>query len=141
MLSTEHGNQLERYRQRVESEFPGLLPLYILLTVDGEPPTKESDAAYYIPFSYSRIAELVQGTLDSRSSRLGIDVQSVLRQYLASLRRRCVKGTENELITPFILFEKSCRVWQTNLAIHVGRLPEDSHCLGRSSCDYSFLFP
>ena len=94
VLSTEHGNQLERYRQRVESEYQGLLPLYILLSVDGEPPTKESDAAFYIPIGYSQIAELVQRTLDSRSSSLGIDVQSVLRQYLASLRRYVLVDSE-----------------------------------------------
>lgn len=85
--SAEHGNQLERYRQRVASEYPDLVPLYVFLTIDGEEPVKASDAMNYIPMSYSDIAELIQRALDSRSSSMGINVCGVLHQYVTSLRR------------------------------------------------------
>jgi hypothetical protein len=92
--SGEHGNQLERYRHVVERQYQGLTPLFVLLSIEGEPPIGETDAAHYIPMSYLQIAELIQHVLTSRASSLGEDVQGILRQYVTSLRRHVLADSD-----------------------------------------------
>ena len=92
--SGEHGNQLERYRHVVERQYQGLTPLFVLLSIEGEPPIRETDAAHYIPMSYLQIAELIQHVLTSRASSLGEDVQGILRQYVTSLRRHILADSD-----------------------------------------------
>ena len=92
--SGEHGNQLERYRHVVERQYQGLTPLFVLLSIEGEPPIRETDAAHYIPMSYLQIAELIRHVLTSRASNLGEDVQGILRQYVTSLRRHILADSD-----------------------------------------------
>ena len=94
MSSGEPGNQLERYRHVVERQYQGLTPLFVLLSIEGEPPIRETDAAHYIPMSYLQIAELIQHVLTSRASSLGEDVQGILRQYVTSLRRHVLADSD-----------------------------------------------
>jgi hypothetical protein len=50
--SSEHSDQLRRYRADVNSHFPKHTKLFSYLTVEGDPPTDEG----YIPISYTEIA-------------------------------------------------------------------------------------
>lgn len=94
VFAGEHGNQLERYRRIVEREYNALTPLYVLLTVEGTRPRNRDDAAYYIPFNYPQIADLIQQALTARSSSLGVNVQGTLQQYVTTLRRHVLVDSD-----------------------------------------------
>ena len=94
ILSEEHSGQLGRYRTVIEREYPDLRPLYVFLTVDGDRPVEEADAANYVPISYTDIADLLSKVLDSRGSTLGGDVLSAIKQYLMVLRRHVLSNSE-----------------------------------------------
>ena len=104
IYSSEHGNQLARYRQTVERDYPSLSPLYIFLTVDGDQPYGEEDASYYVPMSYGDIAELITQTLEDRSTSLAMDVQAALTQYVGTLRRRLLSDSEIQQLARGIYF-------------------------------------
>jgi hypothetical protein len=94
IFSEEHSGQLGRYRTIIEREYPDLRPLYVFLTVDGDRPVEEADAANYVPISYTDIADLLIKVLDSRGSTLGGDVLSAIKQYLMVLRRHVLSNSE-----------------------------------------------
>ncbi len=84
--SKEHSNQLQRYRQYVESHYPDHQKIYVYLTPDGEEP---SDSAY-IPFSYSEIALLIEQVAREAQKIIPVPVALALEQYLEILRRHVV---------------------------------------------------
>jgi len=94
ILSDEHSGQLRRYRTIVAKEYPDLRPLHVFLTVEGDRPVHDEDAANYVPVSYTEIANLVDKVLDARWSTLGEDVRSALKQYLMVLRRHVLSNSE-----------------------------------------------
>ncbi|MEO0565338.1 MAG: PD-(D/E)XK nuclease family protein, partial [Chloroflexota bacterium] len=57
--TSEHSNQLERYRTMIQNPFPRRRHIFIFLTPDG---TLPSDAAY-IPLSFETITEILDYTL------------------------------------------------------------------------------
>lgn len=86
----EHTEQLRRYRQRVEEQYPRYKKILLFLTVDGEAP---SDNAY-ISITHGDICKVIQKILDSRSSRLGPDVVTLLRHYCAMIGRHFMEDAE-----------------------------------------------
>lgn len=105
LFAGEHGDQLTRYRKTVEREYPTLTPLFVLLTVDGESPNGDDDSAYYIPISHAETANLIEKAVVTRSSRIGVDVQSVMRQYVASLRRYVLVDSEVQKLARQIYYK------------------------------------
>ena len=110
IYSSEHGNQLARYRQAVKQNYPGLSPLYIFLTVDGDQPYGEEDASYYVPVSYSDIAEMITQTLEDCSTSLAVDVQAALKQYVGTLRRRLLSDSEIQQLARGIYFSHKAAI-------------------------------
>jgi hypothetical protein len=89
--TTEHSNQLRRYREAVSGAYPDWKAIYIFLTPDGDEP---SDAAY-IAADYTLVCEAVDALLEKRTSTLGADVATLIRHYSQMLRRHIV--TESEI--------------------------------------------
>ena len=89
--STEHGNQLDVYRNRVLEEFPRFRKLLIYLTPDGDP---ASDADNWLSMSYSTVMSTAQTVLETKSSTLGASVETALRHYEAILRKHIVADSE-----------------------------------------------
>jgi len=88
--STEHSEQLQRYRGIVEQTFQGAKQVFIYLTPEGDSPSDES----YIPFDYEKIADLVELVSRTRSSTLGADVNTLMDHYTALLRRHIVNDSD-----------------------------------------------
>jgi hypothetical protein len=80
--SKKHSNQLQRYRQYVENQYPDYQEIYAYLTPDGEEPSDSS----YIPYSYSEIALLIEQVANEAQKIIPAPVASVLGQYLESKR-------------------------------------------------------
>ena len=90
--SKEHSNQLQRYRQYVESQYPDHNKIYVYLTPDGEEPSDSS----YIPYTYSEIVLLIEDVAKETQNSIPTLVFSALEQYLQILRRHIVP--DNDLV-------------------------------------------
>ena len=70
VLSKEHSNQLKRYKDIVDVEFPNHIKTFVYLTPEGEDSENETDS--YLPISYEFIVE----TLDRVISVYGESLKS-----------------------------------------------------------------
>lgn len=92
--SSEHGDQLRRYREIVDQAYPGYRKLFIYLTVDGEEP---SDAAY-TSCSHAQVATLLEDTLKRRQDQLNEEVARFMTSYVEMVRRNIVEDSEIQRI-------------------------------------------
>ncbi|WP_193215124.1 PD-(D/E)XK nuclease family protein [Luteolibacter marinus] len=90
--SSQHSDQLSRYRQTVENEFPdaGEL-LYLFLTKNSE----SADDAAYIPASYAQIHRVLKECVAARSHLIGTEPTTLLENYLRLLEEKFMD--ENEI--------------------------------------------
>jgi len=88
--SGEHSNQLTRYREIVQREFPDCRLVLVYLTPDGAEPSGEA----YIPLAYGDIADMIDAVRVVRESTLGADVSALMRHYTTMLRRHIVSDSE-----------------------------------------------
>lgn len=88
--SSEHSNQLQRYRQIVEHHYPDWNIVYIFLTPDGDIPSDEN----YIPLDYSTVCAVIERLTEKRSSTLGSDVRTLMTHYTQMLRRHIMSESE-----------------------------------------------
>jgi len=88
--STEGTDQLKRYYERVQQDYPGWKTVGIYLTPEGDVPSNEN----YLPVSYGLICELVEAITESRASSLGEEVRILMDHYTRMLRRHIVSESE-----------------------------------------------
>ncbi|MBK3665080.1 PD-(D/E)XK nuclease family protein [Bradyrhizobium diazoefficiens] len=85
--SSEHSQQLSRYRGIVDGEFGAKQKHFVFLTPLGSDPVDESDRKVYINYSYEQIAGILANVLelyrDSISDKMGLYVED----YLTTINR------------------------------------------------------
>jgi hypothetical protein len=91
IYSSEHSDQLCRYRKVVEREFPDYTRHYVLLNVSGEEP---SDSKYYVGVTYDEVCDVIERLLKMRASAIGDDVATALSHYVTMIRRRVMPDME-----------------------------------------------
>jgi len=91
IYSSEHSDQLCRYRKVVEREFPDYTRHYVLLNVSGEEP---SDSEYYVGVTYDEVCDVIERLLKMRASTIGDDVATALAHYVTMIRRRIMPDAE-----------------------------------------------
>ena len=87
--SHEHSNQLNRYREILETDFQEYKRLYIFLTPDGE---DASDVENWDVLTYTDIVELLEhlyGQIDLQQ-----DISLLIRNYIEVVRRDIVKDQQ-----------------------------------------------
>ncbi len=89
--SGEHGDQLTRYlrltRERFSDRDTRFIPIY--LTPEGD----EAPNTAYLTISYSNLADLIDRVQQSQASIMGSDANTMLRHYVAMLRRHIVSDS------------------------------------------------
>ena len=95
IFSPEAAGQLRWYLETVERVYAELRPFPIFLTPGGVDPIKETDRARYTPFSYEKVADLLERTIATRGTTIGPSVVSFLEQYIRTLRRRVLDTSDN----------------------------------------------
>ena len=90
--STEHSEQLQRYRTVAEQHYRNWKLLYLYLTPEGDTPSDE----FYIPIDYRLICSLVEDLISTRASTIGPDVKTVISHYTQMLRRHVVSESAIE---------------------------------------------
>jgi len=89
--SRQHSSQLHRYREIVETEFPGARHrLYIFLTKSAELPEDVS----YICASHSQIHQALRESIDSRAHAIGIEPKVLSENYLRVLEEIFMEDSE-----------------------------------------------
>jgi hypothetical protein len=98
VYSQDHSNQLERYRNIINSGFKSRKKAFVYLTPQGEPPTTESETAHYALYSYEQIVEQAERIMAIHGSSLNHGVHQYLYDYISILKRELMKNDDlNEL--------------------------------------------
>lgn len=92
--SVEHSNQLQRYREIVEKEFPDYEKIFMYLTPDSILPSDDN----WLCFNYTTIAKIIDDLLVYRRDSLSEMVAEFISQYNKILRRYIVGNSEVEQI-------------------------------------------
>lgn len=87
--SREHSNQLNRYRNILESEYPDYQRMYVFLTPDGEEP---SDVENWDVLTYNDLIEVLEGLY--HRTELQADVELMIRNYIEIVRRDIVEDQQ-----------------------------------------------
>jgi hypothetical protein len=82
--SGEHGNQLKRYRESVETEFGNVSCMYVYLTVEGDEPSGDQ----WVPYSYADLHRVLVRARNANETSIGDDVLAFLDHYLRLIRGR-----------------------------------------------------
>ena len=92
--SSEHSNQLERYREIIEKEFIGFKKLYIFLTPETTIPGDE----VWINFNYGTVSELIDNIINHKRDLLNSNILNFIEHYNIILKRYIVGNSEIEKI-------------------------------------------
>ena len=89
-MSKEHSQQLQRYQQIIQNEFPHHIDILIYLTPEADNPSDVN----WIPFSYVEVLNVIDTICQSYKSTIGGDVYTLMTHYLTMLRRHIVSGSD-----------------------------------------------
>lgn len=96
--SKDHSNQLKRYREIVEKNFPNARRLFVYLTPTGLEPTSEEDIGYYTIYSYKEIINNLNQILEIHGDSLNIKILHYISDYVKILELEIMNNNElNEL--------------------------------------------
>ena len=104
VLSKEHSNQLKRYREIIENQFPNHDKTYVFLTPEGDVSENESDV--YEPISYQFIIETLERIVSVYGESLVDQVRTYIKDYITILKRELM-GTDK-------LTELSQKIYQNH---------------------------
>ena len=90
VFSSEHSEQLTRYRQALERDYPDFERHYVFLSPWGTQPYREQERACWTCLSYNAVFDNIQKIAESGSDTPTEDVRGFLRQYATTLRRNIV---------------------------------------------------
>lgn len=97
--TSEHNDQLNRYRKIVEEEFNGSYEkLYILLSPEDAVPSDD----FWVSITYGMVAELLEDLIKFKKEMLSDSVYGFINQYNIILRRYLVGNSEIEEICRII---------------------------------------
>ena len=90
IYSKEQGNQLRKYKDIIQSEYPDYSKLFIYLTIEGDKPSDDN----YLPLSYSDILQLIEHLIQGSSNKVGSEVLTFISHYKEMLRRYIMQDSE-----------------------------------------------
>lgn len=93
--SSEHGNQLDRYRKIIQAEYPRQPLMYVYLTVEGTDPSDE-DGDGWVPYSYGDIFRVLSRVIIMHNNSIGDDVRAFLDHYLRLLKGQLMEDPKIE---------------------------------------------
>ena len=104
VLSKEHSNQLKRYKEIIEKQFPDFQQTFVYLTPDGEDSEEETDT--YEPISYEFIVDSLDRILSVYGESLNEQVKNYIKDYVTIIKRELM-GTDK-------LTELSKKIYQNH---------------------------
>lgn len=104
VLSKEHSNQLIRYKEIIENQFPNYHQTFVYLTPEGDTSEDESDT--YEPISYEFIVESLDRIISVYGESLNEQVKNYIKDYINIIKRELM-GTDK-------LTELSKKIYQNH---------------------------
>lgn len=104
VLSKEHSNQLRRYKEIIENQFPNHHQTFVYLTPEGDTSDDESDT--YEPISYEFIVESLDRIISVYGESLNEQVKNYIKDYITIIKRELM-GTDK-------LTELSKKIYQNH---------------------------
>ncbi len=95
VFSSEHSEQLTRYRKALERDYPDFTKHYVFLSPNGVRPYREEERKYWMPANYATVLNLVEQAIENTEVRE--DVRAFLRQYATTLRRKIVPDSNTNI--------------------------------------------
>lgn len=94
VFSGEHDNQLQRYRDVLEREYPDYTKSFAFLTRDGRFPEGEKECQYWQPVSYTDVLDAIAEI--RKDAVITDEVKMLLEHYEIAVRRHIVEDSELE---------------------------------------------
>ena len=91
VLSKEHSNQLMRYREIIESNYPNYNQTFVFLSPEGD--TSESESETYEPISYEFIVNSLDRIISVYGNSLNEQVKNYIKDYITIIKRELM-GTD-----------------------------------------------
>lgn len=104
VLSKEHSNQLKRYKEIIENQFPNHHQTFVYLTPEGDTSEDESDT--YEPISYGFVVESLDRIISVYGESLNEQVKNYIKDYITIIKRELM-GTDK-------LTELSKKIYQNH---------------------------
>ncbi|MFC1744431.1 PD-(D/E)XK nuclease family protein [Candidatus Riflebacteria bacterium] len=89
--TSEHSNQLTKYRNIVKKTFPEHQRFFVYLTPFGTSPEKQDDQEFYVPYSYSAISEQIRLILELHSQSLSPKILNYIEDYVMIVEQEILK--------------------------------------------------
>ena len=93
VFSSEHSEQLTRYRIALERSYPAFMRNHVFLTPWATRPVQEAERGYWESVPYSAVFETVQQIVENDNLATNDGVRAFLRQYATTLRRNLMSET------------------------------------------------
>ena len=90
VLSKEHSNQLKRYKDIIESQYPEHHKTFVFLTPEGDTSDSESDT--YEPISYEFIISSLERIKSVYGSSLNEQVKNYISDYITIIKRELMSN-------------------------------------------------
>ena len=94
VFSSEHSEQLTRYRKALSRDLDHFSRSYVLLSPRGIVARRPDERQYWTPVSYDSVLRLVEDLIKNGVAPDQVAVSAFLDQYATTLRRRIVPDTE-----------------------------------------------
>lgn len=104
VLSKEHSNQLKRYKEIIEKQFPDYHQTFVYLTPDGD--DSEDETETYEPISYEFIVDSLDRIVSVYGESLNGQVKNYIKDYITIIKRELM-GTDK-------LTELSKKIYQNH---------------------------
>jgi hypothetical protein len=95
VLSSEHSNQLKKYRNIISESYPDKSKAFVFLTVEGYQPSDDADADSYVTISYREIRAILEILLSVYVTSLSPKIQGYIQDYLLVMNRYIMKEHES----------------------------------------------
>ncbi|MDN3205936.1 PD-(D/E)XK nuclease family protein [Algoriphagus sediminis] len=87
--SGEHSNQLKKYKDTVESQFPHQRKAYVFLSPYG---VESSEDEFYVNYSYERINQIIENIIEIRRHQIGDSVLTYLADYSTIIKQNIMNS-------------------------------------------------
>ena len=85
VYSKEHSNQLKRYKEIIENQFPKHKKTYVYLNPDGD--SSESETEQFQPISYDFIVESLERIVSVFGESMNPNVKNYIKDYTTTIKR------------------------------------------------------
>lgn len=92
--SKEHSDQLKRYRDIIERDYPEKKHAFVFLTPDADAPEQESDKDVYVTFAYADVVKILENILKTFGHSISEKVKTYINDYVSVIRRSVMQDED-----------------------------------------------